>query len=133
MYENFSAGTCVVRAMTPATQDDEIFFTIRSRLAPPNLVMDLQLISSATPLAFPAIPLENFHLQLAVTPWVEPNTTAFGDPRIHADRLISPKNCCCSKAGRNPKNRRNDIRSMSGFPFSRFAPARKSAQIISRQ
>jgi hypothetical protein len=95
--------------------------------------MDLEFISPATALAFPTIPLEDFDLELAVTLGVEPEPTSLRSLASHAERLISLRNSCCCEAGRNPKNRLNDMRSRSGFPFSRFAPARKSAQIISRQ
>jgi hypothetical protein len=43
------------------------------------------------------------------------------------------RNVCVSSPGRNLKNRNADCKRPSGFSFSRFVPARKSAQIISRQ
>jgi hypothetical protein len=119
--------------MTPAAEHDEIFSAVRPQLASPNYVMDLELIAQAAVLAFPAVPLQDFLLQMAVTLGVEPKPPSFSKVATHADRLMSRKNCCCCEAGRNPKNRRKDITSTSTFPFSRFAPARKSAQIISRQ
>jgi len=119
--------------MTPAAEHDEIFFPVRPQLASPNYVMDLELIAPATVLAFPAVPLQDFHLQLAVTTVFEPKPRSFGNNHAHADRLTSSRNSCCCDAARKPKNRRTDVSSASGLPFSRFAPARKSAQIISRQ
>src|SRR2546426_5233752 len=47
--------------------------------------------------------------------------------------LICSTNACCCSPGRNLKNRETECKSASGFPLSRFAPARKSAQIISKQ
>src|SRR5450759_2767262 len=120
-------------AVTTAAQDNEIFFAVRPQLASPNYVMDLELIAPATVLAFPAVPLQDFHLQLAVTTVFEPKPTSFGSVHTHADRRISSRNSCCCDAARKPKNRRTDVSSASGLPFSRFAPAIKSAQIISRQ
>lgn len=76
--------------------------------------MDLELISPAAALASPAIRLQDFHPELAVTLEVEPKPTSFSKVTTHAGRLISHKNRCCSDAGRNPKNRRNDIRTTSG-------------------
>jgi hypothetical protein len=119
--------------MTPAAEHDEIFFAVRPQPASPNYVMDLELIAPAAVLAFPAVPLQDIHLQLAVTLGVEPKPPSVSKVATHADRLMSHKNCCWCEAGRNPKNRRSDVNSTSGLPFSRFAPARKSAQIISRQ
>jgi len=62
----------VERAVTAAAQDDEVSFAIGSRLAPADHVVDLELIAPAATLAFPAIPLENFQLELAVSFEVEP-------------------------------------------------------------
>jgi len=54
------------QAMTPAAEHDEIFFAVRPQLASPHYVVDLQSIAPAAVLAFPAVPLEDFQLQLAV-------------------------------------------------------------------
>jgi hypothetical protein len=80
--------------MTPAAEHDEIFFAVRPQLASPNYVMDLELIAPATVLAFPAIPLQDFQLQLAVTLGVEPKPPSFLKVATHADRLMLRKNCC---------------------------------------
>ena len=90
--------------MTPAAEHDEIFFAVRPQLASPNYVVDLELIAPAAVLAFPAIPLEDFHLQLAVTLGVEPKPTSFSKVATHADRLMSRKNCCWCAARRNARN-----------------------------
>jgi hypothetical protein len=117
--------------MTPAAEHDEIFFAVRPQLASPNYVVDLQLLAPAAVLAFPAVPLQDFQLQPAVTLGVEPKP--FSKVATHADCRMSRKNCCWCAAERNAKDRRIDVNSTSVLPFSRFAPARKSAQIISRQ
>ena len=80
--------------MTLAAQDNEIFFAIRSRLAPPDHVMDLESIVPAATLAFPAVPIENFQLELAVSFGIEPKPPSFSKVATHADRLMSRKNCC---------------------------------------
>jgi hypothetical protein len=119
--------------MTVATEDYEVLFAIRSRLTFPNDVMNLELVAPAAQLTLPAIPLQDFKLQLAVTLGAEPKPPSFSKVATQADRLLSRKNCCWCAAERNAKNRRSDVNSTSVLPFSRFAPARKSAQIISRQ
>jgi len=93
--------------------------------------MNLESIAPAAVLAFPAIPLQDFQPQLAVTLGVEPKPPSFSQVATHADRRMSRKNCCWCEAGRNAKNRRSDVNSTSWLPFSRFDPARKLAQIIS--
>ena len=119
--------------MTATAQDDEIFLAISSRLAPANDVMNLELIAPTTVLTLPMIALENFLRELAVRREIEPKPPSFANAIDHADRLMSHKNFCCCDIGRDPKSRSSEIRSASELSFSRFAPARKSAQIISRQ
>jgi hypothetical protein len=63
--------------VTAAAQDDEVRFPIGSRLAPPNNVMDLELVSSATVLALPSIPLQDLATQVAITAGIEPKRTRF--------------------------------------------------------
>jgi hypothetical protein len=46
-------------AVTAAAQGDEVLLAICARLAPPDHVVDLELIASAATLAFPAIPLQD--------------------------------------------------------------------------
>ena len=123
----------VERGVTTAAQNDEVLFAVRPQLASPNYVMDLELIAPAAVLAFPAIPLQDFQLKLAIALGVEPKPRSFSQVATHADGRMSRKNCRWCAAGRNAKDRRSDVNSTSAFPFSRFAPARKSAQIISRQ
>ena len=100
-------------------QSDQIALGVIARLAPADHVMDLELIARATVLAFPAIPLQDFQLQLAVTLGVEPKPS-FSKVTTHADRLMSRKNCCWCAAERNAKNRRSDVNSTSVLPFSRL-------------
>jgi hypothetical protein len=45
----------VERAVTAAAQDDEVLIAICARLAPPDEVVDLELIARATTLAFPTV------------------------------------------------------------------------------
>jgi hypothetical protein len=83
-------------------------------------VVDLELIAPATVVAFPAVPLENFQLELAVSFEVEPKPRSFSKVATRADRLMSRKNCCWCAAERNAKNRRSDVDSASVLPFSRL-------------
>ncbi len=119
------------RTMTAAAKDDEIGLAIASRLAPADDVMDLQLIAPATVLAFPPVAPEDLDFEILVVLAIEPSPIS---PLVtHADRRSSRRNCCCSDAGRKQKNRRMDSSSWPGWSLSRLAPAKKSAQIISRQ
>ena len=129
----FRTAGCMNRAMALATKHDKILLSICSQVASANDVMDLELIAPAAVLALPAIPLKNLEAELGVIFGVKPRPRAFGSFFVHADRRILSRNRCCCGEGRKPKNRSSDISSTSGLPLSRLAPARKSAQIISRQ
>ena len=46
-------------AMTVAAEDNQVLFAVGPHLAPADQVMDLELITPATVLAFPAIALQD--------------------------------------------------------------------------
>ena len=116
--------------MTPAAEHDEILFA-RPQLASPYYVMDLELIAPAAVLTLPVVPLENLPAQFLVVRCRQAKPPAVGSFCAHAERLISCTNLCCCGAGGKWNRRSTDPNSTSGLPFSRFAPARKVAQIIS--
>ena len=102
-------------------------------MAAKSAMMNLQLLVSAAVLTPPTITIQYFNAQFAVGGLVQPDSTLFLEAFPHDACFTDSRNdsCCCG--GRNRKNRVIDISSTSGFPLSRLAPARKSAQIISRQ
>jgi hypothetical protein len=79
-------------------QSDQIALGVIAQLASPNYVMDLELIAPATVLAFPAIPLQDFHLQLAVTTVFEPKPRSFGNNHAHAGGREQKKACSGSSS-----------------------------------
>lgn len=119
----------MVSAMTLTAQRNQVLLAIRSCPAPSDDVMDLELIAPATVLAFPAVPLQYCLFQLTVPVVIEPKPAVLA----HANFLTLFRNLSCCCGGKNPKNLCIDMSSAAGSPLSRFAPARKSAQIISRQ
>src|SRR6266704_4048312 len=96
--------------------------------------MNLKISKTAAGLTSPAIPLQDLATELLVGLARKPQTRMFWLDRFHAVRwLACDKNACFCSPGRNLKNLEIDCSSTSGSPLSRLAPARKSAQIISRQ
>src|ERR1700758_2759378 len=99
-----------------------------------ELMMDLQVLHCSASLAFPRVPLQNFLPQLLISDLIEPQACLLWPDGFH-DALVSTSwtnsLCCC--CGKNLKNRVIENRNVSGSPLSKLAPARKSAQIISRQ
>src|SRR5437667_12871855 len=97
-------------------------------------MMNLKIRKAAAGLTSPSIPLQDFSTELLVGFGRKPQAGMFASDRIHAASLeICDKNACFCSPGRNLKNRAMECSKMSGLPVSRLAPARKSAQIISKQ
>jgi hypothetical protein len=98
------------------------------------LVVDLEVRHDSAGLASPAITAQHLLPQFFVGFCFESDASLFRDNLIHeAFSQASCRNACFSGCGRNLNNCRIDWRTTPGLPSSRLAPARKSAQIISRQ
>src|SRR5580692_9576252 len=96
--------------------------------------MNLKVLSAAAVLTAPGVAFEDLHAQLLVCLRIEFDASLFGSIAFHdAFPVACSRNICRCGRGRNLKTRATDCSRASGFWFSRFAPARKSAQIISRQ
>ena len=126
------------RAMQPfmagGAQGNQVQIVIRALLAAQLLVVDLQVLSGTTDLASPAIAPQYLFSELVVWFGIKPQARSLGSNPIHeAFSVTSCRKACRCSPGRNLKNRDMDCRSTVGSSLSRFAPARKSAQIISRQ
>ena len=117
-----------------STQGNQILARIITEVAAKLFVVDLKVGHCAAGLASPAIAPEHLITESFVLPGVEPNACAFRTHSIHeAFSITWCRNVRLSSPGRNLKNRRADCKRTAEFSFSRFAPARKSAHIISRQ
>src|SRR6266436_7777088 len=122
------------RSVTCGTESDQVLLGIVSGLASVLLVVNFKVQPRAASLASPAVLLQDLLTQLLVRSRIEPQTRTFWLNRAHEARPFScSRNACFCSPGRNLKNCRIDCNNISGFPSSRCAPARKSAQIISRQ
>jgi hypothetical protein len=120
--------------VTRLTQRDQIRFGIASGAAAEFRVVDLKVLLAAAVLASPLIALEDFEAQPVVSFGFEFDAGSLGTNWHHEPTLstCSRKACRCER-GRNLKTRATDCSNRSGLPLSSVAPARKSAQIISRQ
>jgi hypothetical protein len=113
---------------------DQIFFSIVTRLASEFLVVDLEVRHDSAGLASPAITAQHLLPQFFVRFCFESYASLLRANSIHeAFSFAWCRNACFSCCGRNLNNCRIDWTTAPGLPFSRLAPARKSAQIISRQ
>jgi hypothetical protein len=121
--------------MTGRTKCDQVFGCVLTGVAAEPLVMNFQVEHATAGLAFPTIASEYLHAELSVCLVVEPRRGEFLRNLVH-DATASAawlRNARLCSPGRNLKNRTAELSSASGSPLSRLAPARKSAQIISRQ
>jgi hypothetical protein len=118
--------------MAVDAQGNQIRIVIRALLAAQLFVMDLQILFGAADLASPAIATQDSISQLIVQLGIKPHARALGSNAVHeAFPVTSYRKARCCSPGRNLKNRDIGCSSTVGS-FSRFAPARKSAQITSR-
>jgi hypothetical protein len=132
---------CVVAFSSPmssgvtlATERDEIQIGIFARMAAKFLMVNFQVRHCAARLTPPAIAPQHLVPQSFVRRRIQPQAHGFCANRAHD--AFSPKpvrNVCRCSSGRNLKNLVIENNSISGSPWSRLAPARKSAQIISKQ
>lgn len=120
--------------MAAGAQSYQVRFIVVAPLAPQLLVVDMQILPGTTELASPAIASQHLFSELVVWLWIEPQAWPLGsNPGHEAFSVTWCRKACRCSPGRNLKNLEIDCSSTVGSSFSRFAPARKSAQIISRQ
>jgi hypothetical protein len=120
--------------MASGAQRDQILLGIISALAAKPFVVDLQIRPASAALAPPTIPPQYLLPESFVQFGVKAHARLFGENSVHeAFSVTSCRKARRCSTGRNLKNRDIDCKRNVGSSFSRFAPARKSAQIISRQ
>jgi hypothetical protein len=96
-------------------------------------VMDLETLRSPAPLATPAISLQDFAAELAISFKVKLQAWSSGTDPGQSVTWTFSRSCRLCGIGRPSTSRVNEGRRASVLPVSRLTPARKSAQIISRQ
>ena len=122
------------KCVASGAERDQILLGITSAATSDFRVVNFQIRSRSTGLASPTIASEHLQTKLFVRFRIKPQTGLFRENSIHeAFSVTSWRNACRCSPGRNLKKRASDCRSTVGSSPSRFAPARKSAQIISRQ
>jgi hypothetical protein len=119
--------------MARHAKGDQIFGNIIATSASRLNVMDLKTLHSPAPLATPAISLQDFSAELAISFWIKPQAGPLGtDPRQSVTWTFS-MSCLIFGFGRPMTSRVRQGNRASWLPASKLTPARKSAQIISKQ
>jgi hypothetical protein len=124
----------VYGGMAFRTEGNQIRLGIIPSMAAELLMVDFQIRHCTAGLASPAIATKYQLPPSFVQKRLKPERDRLCLNRFHAalgPRLL--RKASCRSAGRNRKNLVIENSSVPGFPLSRFAPARKSAQIISTQ
>ena len=120
--------------VTITAERDQVFFGILTGMTPKFLVMNLEIFQRSAALASPSIALKNRFAKLFVGLKRETHRPVFWAHWVHeAIRFACSRNLWRCSQGRNLKKFVIELSKISGFPLSKLAPARKSAQIISRQ
>jgi hypothetical protein len=112
---------------------DQVLFGVVARVVSKFLVMDLQVRHCPARLTPPAIATQDRLPQSLVRHRIQPQGRRLWTNRAHDAFSMRTRNVCRCSSGRNLKNLVIENSSVSGSPLSRLAPARKSAQIISKQ
>lgn len=124
----------VHRGVTCGTECSQVLLGVVACLAAELFVVNFQFGHRAARLASPAISSQHLVAELFVQSGVKPQSRLFWSDTIHdAFSAKWSRNVFLASPGRNLKKRKIDCKRTWELPFSRFAPARKSAQIISRQ
>ena len=114
-------------------QSNQILFGVIAKVAPCLDVMDLQVLTFSTGLAAPSVTPQDLLVQLVIRLGSKAFASSLREHSIHGAVPTCWRTCSFCAAGSMPTSRCTARSKASGLPFSKFAPARKSAQIISRQ
>jgi hypothetical protein len=119
--------------MACCAESDQILGGVIAQSAPPLNVMDLKILHSPARLTTPSISLQNFPAELAIGFRIKPQPWP---PVSHPSQKVtctSSISCFRCGFGRATTSRVRQGNRVSRLPASKFTPARKSAQIISKQ
>ena len=119
--------------MARRAEGDQILGNIISESAPRLYVMDLKAFHPPAPLTTPAISLQDFAAELAISFRIKPQAGSLGTDPCQNVTCTSSRSCFRCGFGRPMTSRVRQGNRASRLPASKLTPARKSAQIISKQ
>jgi hypothetical protein len=115
------------------TESYEILIRIIAQSTPRLNVMDLKILHAPARLTTPSISLQHFTAKLAISFGIKPQAGPLrADPFQNVTCTSSRSSFLCG-FGRPMTSRVRQGNKASRLPTSKLTPARKSAQIISRQ
>ena len=111
----------------------QILGRVIAQSAPRLNVMDLKILHAPARLATPAVSLQDFAAELAISFRIKPQAWPFGSDPRQSVTCTSSRSCFLCGFGRPITSRVREGNRASWLPASKLTPARKSAQIISKQ
>jgi hypothetical protein len=120
-------------SMTSGAKSHKIFLAVFAQVAPKLNMVNLQFARASAILASPIVSFQDLATESNVAISLQPNPGAFWLKAIHADSFRLLTNSNLSGPGRRSTSLRIENERVAGLASSSLAPARKSAQIISRQ
>jgi len=111
----------------------EILSRVITQTAPGLNVMDLKIFHPPARLTAPAVSLQNFAAEQTIEFWIKPQAGSLWTDSCQSDTCTSSRSCFFCGFGRPITSRVRQVNKASRLPASKLIPARKSAQIISRQ
>jgi hypothetical protein len=114
-------------------KSDEIFSRVIAEVAPRLNVMDLKIFRLSADLATPAVSLQNVMAELSIVFRIQHQARSFRADASQSVTWTSSSNCFLCGFGRPMISRVREGNRASWLPVSKLTPARKSAEIISRQ
>jgi hypothetical protein len=111
----------------------EILDRVIAQLAARPNVMDLKIFHPPARLIAPAVSLQNFAAEQTIGFWIKPQAGSLWTDSCQSDTCTSSRSCFFCGFGRPITSRVRQVNKASRLPASKLIPARKSAQIISRQ
>jgi hypothetical protein len=119
--------------VTPYAKGYQVVGRVITQPAPRLNVMDLKTLDAPARLATPAVSLQDFAAQLAIGFRIKPQSWPFRADTSQTVTWTFSSSCFLSGFGRPMTSRVREGNRASWVPVSKLTPARKSAQIISRQ
>lgn len=119
--------------MAFTTQGDEVLLRIVTQAAPRTNVMHLELVAASAILAVPTVALKHLAVEQLVGLPREAKTRTFLTLHFYAGIFKQDEKACFSSSGRSSYSRYIERSMVLGVWLSSPAPAKKSAQIISKQ
>jgi hypothetical protein len=119
--------------MARCAQGDQILGSVIAQMAPRLNVVNLKIFHPPARLATPAISLQDFLTELAISFRINPQAGPLSADSFQNVTCTSSSSCFLCGLGRPMTSRARQGSRASRLPASKLTPARKSAQIISKQ